>query len=902
MDDLVKEFIDETMDSLSEIDMDLVKLEQEPNNQELLGKIFRLMHTIKGTCGFIGLDRLEKTAHAAENLLDNFRSGSMTVTEEYITILLIAIDRVRYLVTEVNKTGKEPDGDDSDVISEIEKAIDDHKNQDAVTEDNNEESSVEITATDEEPEEKENTPELPSTPSTASSSAMVNDSNPEYLRVQVGLLENMVNMVSELVLTRNQLLQLIRSDENSNMQAPLHHLNRIVSDLQDNVMKTRMQPIGNAWGKLPRIVRDLSTELKKKITLEMEGEDTELDRQVLDLIKDPLTHMIRNACDHGIETPDIRLEKGKGEKGTIKLRAYHEGGFIIINISDDGKGLDPEKIGQKAVEKGLIDENKLASLSEKQILNHIMKPGFSTAEQVTNVSGRGVGMDVVRSNIEKIGGTIEMDSKLGQGTSFVIHIPLTLAIISALIVEIEDHRYAIPQINIQELVSLRYADENLIEYIENKPVLRLRDRIIPLLDSQTLFAANGAQKDQGTEATRIHKEKTIVIMSSGNNVYGLLVDEIFDTEEVVIKSVSSVLRDVNIFSGNSILGDGQVIMILDPTAIARQFHMVKDATESDLAYMSGEKSTKTLAKETASLLIFKAGDGVPKAVPLALVSRLHVFETTKIKKSGFKHIVQYNDDLMQLLFCDSENQSLDNHAQTTTIILSDDRSESQVGMMIDDIIDINEGVLDLNTSTARPGFLGSMIINEQTVDVIDIAYYLGMSQDNWFSSKTHMQSSFISEHLERLKQTHQHAENEEDAKHLQNNNKNALPTVVSGKKQHLLVVDDSAFFRNMLQPILRSAGYEVSMAVDALDAIKLHDEGHMYDIILSDIEMPEMDGYEFVEKMQDDSNWKDTPFIAITSHNTAQDKEYGYKKGFKEYLGKFDKTELFDALTQIGAA
>ncbi len=890
MEDLVKEFIDETMESITEMDVDLVKLEQNPNNQELLSRVFRLMHTIKGTCGFIGLVRLEKTAHSAENLLDNFRSGTMSVNEENITLLFMAIDRVRFLVTELHKSGTEPTGSDEDIIQAIEAYMRNYTSGSSPTQEESVAESIpQVQESISEPVKEQVKKEVSQEPTLENAPQ---EKQTEYLRVQMSVLENMINMVSELVLTRNQLLQLSRHEESSAMKTPLHRLNRIVSDLQDNVMKTRMQPIGNAWVKLPRIVRDLSTELKKKINLEMIGEETELDRQVLELIKDPLTHMIRNSCDHGIETPEDRVTKGKREQGTIRLEAYHEGGYIVIRISDDGKGLNKDFIAKKAVEKGLIDANKAKDLTEKQVFNLIMKPGFSTAEKITNVSGRGVGMDVVLTNIQKIGGSIDVDSKVDGGTSFVIHIPLTLAIISALIVEIDNHRYAIPQMSIQELLSLRYSNKDVVEYINNKPVLRLRDKIIPLLDSNSLFRKQGSEIDIDAA-----KEKSIVILNSGSSCYGVIVDKIFDTEEVVIKSVSSVLKDVGIFSGNTILGDGQVIMIIDPAAIVRIFNVEKEGSNAETSIMNRIEHTKQIASETASMLVFRAGEGLPKAMPLALISRLHVFRSQDVKKSGDKMLVEYNGDLLELLLIEKSSQNL-GAGDVMTLILSDDRSESRLGLIIDTVIDIVEDKLHLNASTARPGFLGSMLLKDQTVDIIDIAYYMGANNGDWFSAKSDLNAPFIDQHLDNIKS--RDPEEEKKITPVYSKSHPRRPANTEGKPR-VLVVDDSSFFRMMLSPILKSAGYDVTLAEDPLEAIKMHDRGDMFDIILSDIEMPNMDGYEFVEKMLDQSAWKETPFIAITSHNTPQDIEYGYKKGFRDYLGKFNKDEIIKSMRQVRA-
>ena len=530
MDDLLSEFLTETNESLAELDVELVQLEQNPNDKELLGNICRLMHTIKGTCGFLGLPRLESVAHAGENVLGKLRDGELEVTPEAVTLILECLDNIRALLEQLEATEAEPEGDDSDLIArlnafadgdaapaaeaapaageapaeesgsgdttldELELAFQNAKGPAELAAEKAAQEAAEAEAAEAEAEpepvkaeepKKEAAPKKDAAPKQAEKEPAAADAKGgdakkegsvanQSLRVNVDVLENLMTMVSELVLTRNQLLQILRSQNESEFAAPLQRLNHVVSELQEGVMATRMQPIGNAWAKLPRIVRDLAHELDKKIDLVMKGAETELDRQVLELIKDPLTHMVRNSADHGLEVPADRLKAGKPEIGTVTLNAFHEGGHIIIEIADDGKGLSVDKIRQKCIDNGLANEAELDQMSEQQIQQFIFKAGFSTAAAVTSVSGRGVGMDVVRTNIEKIGGTIELTSVEGRGTKFVIKIPLTLAIVSALIVECASERFAIPQLSVVELVRASAHTEHTIERINGTPVLRLR--------------------------------------------------------------------------------------------------------------------------------------------------------------------------------------------------------------------------------------------------------------------------------------------------------------------------------------------------------------------------------------------------------------------------------------------
>ena len=602
MDDLLREFLTETNESLDTVDVELVRFEQEPNNAKILDNIFRLVHTIKGTCGFLGLPRLEALAHAAETLMGKFRDG-MPVTGQAVTLILSTIDRLKEVLGGLEQNEAEPEGSDADLIGELERMAiegtvaaapkEEPKSAKAATSGTLVAQTLErplrpgeVSLDDLERAFRETAVEAAPAPSKIAEPKIEPKTEPkpkpvkaerkpagddeekidkvanQSIRVNVDTLENLMTMVSELVLTRNQLLEIVRRHEDSEFKVPLQRLSNVTAELQEGVMKTRMQPIGNAWQKLPRIIRDLAGELKKDIELEMHGAETELDRQVLDLIKDPLTHMVRNSADHGLETPEQRRAAGKPEKGTIRLSAYHEGGHIIIEIADDGRGLNTARIKQKALENGLATESELEKMTEAQIHKFIFAAGFSTAAEVTSVSGRGVGMDVVRNNIDQIGGTIDVKSVPGEGSSFTIKIPLTLAIVSALIVEAGGERFAIPQLAVIELVRAQANSEHRIERIKDTPVLRLRNKLLPLIHLKKLLKMDdgaGSEPENGF----------IVVTQVGNQTFGIVVDGVFHTEEIVVKPMSTKLRHIAMFSGNTILGDGSVIMIIDPNGIAQ---------------------------------------------------------------------------------------------------------------------------------------------------------------------------------------------------------------------------------------------------------------------------------------------------------------------------------------------
>jgi two-component system chemotaxis sensor kinase CheA len=977
MDDLLSEFLTETAESLAVLDLELVRLEQNPDDPELLGNIFRLVHTIKGTCGFLGLPRLEAVAHAGENVLGKLRDGELAVTADGVTLILECLDRIRSLLAALEETEAEPAGDDSDLIGRLNalaeggapapvaaaaapaaaaaasapsratgslfdrvgglaaidaivevfygRVVADDRVKGFVADvdldllqagqraflsallGGPESAAAEVAkvgshrgfvtagmtaeqvavidehlraalaalevpgdaaetvmgliararsaAAEEAPlPVPEGQPAVPggadgaataAEPEGRKESAVAN----QTIRVSVELLENLMTMVSELVLTRNQVLQILRTQKDSEFAAPLQRLNHVTSELQEGVMKTRMQPIGNAWAKLPRLVRDLAHELEKKIDLQMFGAETELDRQVLDMIKDPLTHMVRNSADHGLETPAERRRVGKPETGKITLNAYHEGGHIIIEISDDGRGLPIEKIKAKALQSGIVSAAELEEYSVQQIQQLIFKPGFSTASKVTSVSGRGVGMDVVKTNIEKIGGTIELRSTEGRGSTFVIKIPLTLAIVSALIVECAGERFAIPQISVVELVRVTANSENTIERIKDTPVLRLRNRLLPLVSLRQLLRLGDE-----TDIEAAAQDSFIVVTQVGTQSFGMIVDRVFDTEEIVVKPVAPILRDIAIFSGNTILGDGSVIMILDPNGIAMssgQMSLVEAA--------SGELPThrRTRVEERVPLLLFRAGDGAPKAVPLALVARLEEFDLAKVERSNGQCVVQYRGQLMPLIPINPDQPLRDSGRQP--ILVFADRNRS-MGLAVDAILDIVEERLTVELTTDQPGRIGSAIVAGQATDIIDAGYYLTQAFRDWFGAP----------------------EGSAD----------------EGNGHRVLLVDDSPFFRNLLAPLLTVAGYEVTTAESADRALQLHEEGEDFDVIISDIEMPGMNGFEFAQTVKKMARWQHTPMVALSSHASQRDIDRGRAVGFNDYVAKFDRDALLQTLAE----
>ncbi len=823
MDDLLADFLTETNENLAELDVALVTLERTPNDEDTLSFIFRLVHTIKGTCGFLGLPRLERVAHAGENVLGKIRDKALTVTPDIISQVLMALDRIKMIVAHLGVSGAEPAGDDAELIA-----------------------LLNVTASGQRAEQEpiqaeELAPPPPSVETQAPMAAA------QTIRVTVDVLEDLMTLVSELVLTRNQLLQLARAQENSAFAVPLQRLSHITSDLQEGVMKTRMQPIGNAWNKLPRLVRDLSRDMGKKIELVMLGAETELDRQVLELIKDPLTHMVRNSGDHGLETPAERRAAGKPEAGRITLNAFHEGGYIIIEIADDGRGLAVERIRAKAIANGLATEAEMAVMTDEQIQRFIFRAGLSTASAVTAVSGRGVGMDVVKTNIEKIGGTIDLKNRPGHGTTFTIRIPLTLAIVSALIVEAGRERFAIPQLSVVELVrAQREADglsESVIERINGTPVLRLRNRLLPLVGLSDLLALGVPDADDAGAY--------IVVAQVGSTMLGIIVDRVFDTEEIVVKPVAPILRHVTMFSGNTILGDGSVIMILDPNGIARATGV---GAGGDNKAGAGIPAETTASEDKTTMLLFRANGGQKMAVPLGLVARLEDIPRDRIELSCGEPVTQYRGRLMPLV---PISGVYDSSIPNQPVLVFADRDRT-MGLMVETITDVVDDRLSIELSAAQPGLLGSAVIRGEATDVIDTGYWLTRAARDWFDG--------------------------------------AAPAGESIRQRRLLVVDDNAFFRQLLVPMLSAAGFHVTAAASAAEALRLRDAGTLFDAIVSDIDMPDMDGLSFARAVRAGGAWADLPMVALTARAEPRDLEHGREAGFTGYVTKSRRDDLIEAL------
>jgi two-component system chemotaxis sensor kinase CheA len=874
MDEILREFLTETSDTIESVDRELVRFEREPNNETVLAHIFRLVHTIKGTCGFLGLPRLEALSHAAESMISVFREGS-PVTADAVTLTLTTIDRIKEILRTLEDTEAEPNGDDVDLITRLEREVDDRRRE-AAAQTNAQAFGVPVAppipappvqapsalSPEPAPEPVAGEPE-PLAPhagglsaadqlrhAAASAGRTSGPSAPGIQSIRVGLdtLESLMTMVSELVLTRNQLIEIARRSENADFKVPLQRLSSVTAELQERVMKTRMQPISTAWQKLPRLARDLATELNKEIELELAGGDTELDRQVLELVKDPFTHLIRNAADHGIEPPGERLLKGKPARGTIRVTASHESGTIAIEVADDGRGLDISRIAAKALERGIVTPAELDRMSEERIARFIFEPGFTTASKVSHVSGRGVGMDVVRSNIELIGGSVDVRWTPGQGSVLTMKIPLTLAIVAALIVEVAGQRFAIPQPSIVELVQARTSTEQRLSAINGRSLLRLRDQMVPVVRLGSILSGDQDGRPQEPD------DGFIVVMKVGKRTFGVTVDAVFHTEEIVVKPMSGLLRSMSVFSGNTILGDGTVILILDPNGLLAK---VGDAPAQNRVDSEETPSVrKRLHEEKSSFLVFRAGRGELKAIPLAAVTRLEEIEATKIEMVGGRSVAQYRGDLIPIITA-AEGMQVRNSGIQPVLVFSE--GDKTAGLAVDEIVDIVEDHLDIRRTGQAPGIIGSAVIRGHATEILDVAHFLPFAYPDWFADQG---------------------------------------PVRQARTRRVLLVDGAPFFRGMLVPVLKAAGYEVVALAEIDAALTLLRRGDAFDVVVADVESPGANGLSLAEIIQSDHHLDPLPVVGLASRVSPDILDRARALGLSDIVAKFDRPGLIEALSE----
>jgi two-component system chemotaxis sensor kinase CheA len=712
VDELTREFLIESQEGLDRMERCLTELEERPEDAGLIGDIFRSVHTIKGTTGFLGFKRLEKLAHAGENLLGMLREGKLTADEPVTTGLLQLMDGLRSILKTIEAEDSEGGGEDTALITQLEElqapalAQVKHARMPAApihVAEKLPEPAKELVAKllQEQTAEAEGDAGKPRTQAAGSAAEST-------LRVDVVLLNRMMNLVGELVLTRNQVLQAMAHDPNLTLLS--RRLDMVTADLRESVMKARMQPVSHIFSKMPRIVRDLSRMLGRKVRLQMEGQDTELDKSLLEAIKDPLTHAVRNSLDHGIEPPDVRRAAGKDPEGTLKLRALQEGSHVVIEVSDDGDGIGVEKVRQKAVERGLITAERAALLGERELLQLVFLPGFSTAAAVTSVSGRGVGMDVVRTNVKKIGGKVEIESRPGKGTTLRLRIPLTLAIVPALIVRSVGQSFALPQGALSELVHVPPEQAaKSIEWIEGAPLYRLRGKLLPLVFLDRLLMPAGVHKS-ATE-----RDNFIAVLNADGRQFGLVVDGLADPEEIVVKPLSPVLKRIGLYSGATVLGNADLALILDPGAIAVKAEITMSSEEQTGRWPEAE--TETEAKSPEYLLVEVAGRQA--AVPLADVLRIEQLKVSRIEYIGYRPVLNFEGQLLAVDDSGGVLAAVADNPDAQIIVVVCREGNRQVGIAVSHVLDVAAGGdLFEAGSTSRAG--GVTLVKNRVTGVADL--------------------------------------------------------------------------------------------------------------------------------------------------------------------------------------
>jgi len=710
LDEVVREFVIEGTEALDQLDVDLVRLEREPSDAALVASVFRHVHTIKGSCGWLKFERLEALTHAAETLMSRVRARELAITAPVITALLRLVDAVRAALEHVAVHGTEPPESYTELIAHVEMLARGEVDGGALLAVEHDESLGHAEGS---------------------------------VRVDVALLDDLVNKVGELVLVRNQLIQLAALHNDSALSARSQKLNLVTSELQERIMKTRMQPIGNLWKKFPRLVRDLATALGKTVRVTFDGADTELDRTLIEAVRDPLTHVVRNAIDHGIESPTERRRAGKTDAGTVSLRAFHQAGQVVIEVKDDGAGIDLERIRQRAIEIGISSAERLRQLGPREVQELIFFPGFSTTKEVTNVSGRGVGMDVVKTNIEKVGGVIDVSGEAGVGTTVRMKIPLTLAIIPALIVTNRGQRYAIPQASLVELIRLEGKSVQAVESAYGVPVYRSRGKLLPLVYLSQVLGLWSPGQSRGSDDSGLN----IAVLDAEGQHFGMVVDGIQDTEEIVVKPLGKALKNLATYAGATIMGDGKVALILDAAGIAAS---AKIAAEDGVTHATpaAQAEPATPAQATRPILLVSVNES-RLALPLDEVDRLEEFATTDLEYVGTRKCVQYRGAILRLVHVAElleERRSLprtpeadsagperrwaaDLHADERLQVVVQSNAGRRVGLIVDRILDTVDETLQVRDEETRRGVTGTAVIRGRITELLDMNAAFAKAQE-----------------------------------------------------------------------------------------------------------------------------------------------------------------------------
>ncbi|MEM8944609.1 MAG: chemotaxis protein CheW [Planctomycetota bacterium] len=905
-DELWGEFVVESNEHMADIENQLLSIEESGADVDvdLVNEVFRGIHSIKGAAGFLGLTKVNDLAHNLENILNMMRNDQLVPTSPMIDVMLRAADKLQGLINDVENSNNE---DVSSYITELEaiaagespaeptsapqatseavaEPLPETPAPAAATEVSEDDMDAKIAAAfaaqaaaksegDAEDESAATAaasePQAVTTPAKAQSAPGKKDTTDKKpsveasIRVSVGVLDKLMNLAGELVLSRNQLMQAIGSSDRGSLDSIASRLDQVTSEVQESIMQTRMQQIGSVFSKFPRIVRDLSGKLGKQCALNIEGKEVEVDKTIVEAIGDPLTHLIRNSVDHGIESPADRAKAGKSEEGKMDLRAFYQAGKVRIEIEDDGAGIDPEKLKSKAVSKGILTQERADQMGDREAIRLIFHPGFSMAAKVTDVSGRGVGMDVVKTNIAKLGGTVDIESNIGQGTLIIITLPLTLAIIPSLIVQCRHDRFAIPQVNIAELVRVRSEElDQKIGTVQDAEVLRLRGSLLPLIRLSDVVNMSDKSPDESTEESAdgedaVREAINIIVVETGEQRFGIIVDGLHDSEEIVVKPLSRHLQDCPCLSGATILGDGHVALILDVAGIAASEGIRCDEElESE-----DQQDTSRSDEDTQYMLLFSNHDNEHFAVTMDIVSRIDRIRTDQIDSVGGQELLQYRDTTMPLVRLENCITAQPPEAADRLYVIVYEAGGNEIGLLVprlDDIRDVTTAI-DQVTFTER-GVLGSMVLDEHTTRMVDLFEVAEIAYPDWF----------------------------EDAKVVAE--ENDLPPLV-------LLAEDSGFFRKQVAAMIKDHGYRVIDCEDGQIAWDvLQSDEYEFDVVVTDIEMPNMNGFEFAERIKTSSKWSHLPVIALTSLAGSADIQRGIEVGIDDYQIKMDRDKLLNSL------
>lgn len=894
-DQIIADFVVESREHLADVENQLMAIEAAGADidLDLVNEVFRAVHSIKGAAGFLGFSALGQLAHDLENVLNQIRNREFVLDSTATDVMLRAADTLRKMIEDIEHSN---DVDIAEHRAALQRILAEPSSSDGESSETAEEP------TEPAPEATPTTPVAESAVTESSADTQVDPIQPDSttnpaaseaeqtlgshvetnIRVSVSVLDSLMNLAGELVLSRNQLLQAVGSKDNNSsrtLDSVAARLDQITSELQEAIMQTRMQVVGTVLNKFPRVVRDLSNQLGKQCQLTVEGKDVELDKSIIEAIGDPLTHLVRNSVDHGIESPEDRVRAGKPAMGTVVLRAFHEAGKVNISIRDDGAGIDVAKLKAKAITRGLVTAEQANDMSDREVLRLIFHPGFSLAEKVTGVSGRGVGMDVVKTNIEKLGGAVEIDTQVGAGTTINIKLPLTLAIIPSLVVRCGGHRFAIPQASISELVLVKAGEVAAkIQRVKHAEVFRLRGNLLPLIRLDAALGLGSPTETHNDTAADTTDENTaagpvnIIVVETGNLQYGMIVDGLHDSEEIVVKPLGRHMQQCDCMAGATILGDGRVALILDVAGTASHSQLalpdtdnVNDAT--DIVVAAGE--------EKQAMLLFTNHPDEQFGVPMELIARLERVRSDQVDSVGGQEVLQYRGVSLPLLNLENYIKAAPRPETNKIYVVVFNVLQREVGLIVPELIDIRDVSTNVDTLTLHePGVIGSIVVDDKATRLMDLYELTQVAHPDWFDESQNVPVRGIS--------------GNGDGK--------------DGEGDHvpsILVVEDSGFFRTQLSGFLEDAGYEVTGCEDGVDAWNtLNEPGHRFDLVVTDIEMPNMNGFELSQKIKEDPVLAHLPIIAVTSLASEEDMERGERSGIDDYQIKLDREQLMASVAR----